>query len=139
MYIVRDWAEVNLGNLSFGDLWSSLRKEKNRKPPTGENVVTHEQTIRVNPNGGKQGGIPEKESPGIANPKGDPIWRLTELVLRCLQENSNEDPSWRQKELITRHQRKRTGIPKKESPGIFTPKYDPSWRKKEINSEVPEG
>ena len=52
--------------------WSSLRKEKNRKPPMGENVVTREQKIRVNLKGGKQGGTPKKESPRIANPKGDP-------------------------------------------------------------------
>ena len=51
---------------------SSPRKEKNSKPPTGENVVPCKRTIKVNPNGGKQGGIPEKEYPGIANPKSDP-------------------------------------------------------------------
>ena len=106
--------------------WSSARKEKNRKPPTGENVVTREQTIRVNPNGEKQVGITKNESPGIANPKGDPSGSQTELVPRCPQKNSNEDPSWRQKELIPRHQQKRRGIPEKKSPGIFTPKYDPS-------------
>ena len=88
---------------------------------------------------GIQGGIPVKESPGIANPKGDPSGLQTELVPRCQRENSNEDPSWRQKELVPRHQRKRRGILEKESPGIFTPKYDPSWRQKEINYEVPEG
>ena len=121
------------------DTWGSPRKEKNRKPPTGENVVPREQTIRVNPNRVKQGGIPEKESPGIVNPKGDPSGRQTELVPRCPHENSNEDLSWRKKELIPRHQRKRRGIPEKESPGIFTPKYNPSWRQKEINSKVPEG
>ena len=120
-------------------IWSHPRKDNNRKPPTGENVVTRERIIRVNSNGGKQGGIHEKEYPGIANPKGDPSGRQMELVTRFPQENSNEDPSWRQKELIPRHQRKRRGIPDKESPGIFSPKYDPSWRQKEINSEVPEG
>ena len=40
--------------------WSSPRKEKNRKPPTGENVVPCKLTIRVNSNGEKQGGIPKK-------------------------------------------------------------------------------
>ena len=33
--------------------WSSPRKEKNRKPPTGQYVVPCEQKIRVNPNGGE--------------------------------------------------------------------------------------
>ena len=119
--------------------WSSPRKEKNSKPPTRENLFPRKRTIRVNPNGGKQGGIPEKESLGIANPKVDLSGCQTELVLRCPRENSNEDPSWRQNKLIPRHQRKRRGIPKNESPEIFTPKYDPSWLQKEINSEVPEG
>ena len=105
--------------------WSSPRKDKNRKHPTEENVVPCEQTIGVNPNGGEQGGIPKKESPGIASPKGNPSWRQTELVPRCLRENSYEDLSWRQKELIPRQQQKRRGIPKKEYPGVFTPKYDP--------------
>ena len=59
----------------------------------GENVVTREQTIRVNPKGGKQGGTPKKEFPGIANTKGDPNGRQTELVPRRLLENSNQDPS----------------------------------------------
>ena len=100
----------------------SPRKEKNSKPPTGENVVPRKQTIRVNPNGEKQGGIPKKESPGIANPKGDLSGRQTELVPRCPRENSNEDPSWCQNEFIPRHQQKQRGTPEKESPGIFTPK-----------------
>ena len=72
---------------------SSQRKEKNNKPPTGGNLVPRERTIKVNPNGRKQGGIPEKESLGIANPKGDPNGRQTELVPRRPQENSNEDPT----------------------------------------------
>ena len=59
----------------------------------GENVFPPEQTIKLNPNGGKQGGIPEKESPGIANPKRDPNGRQTELVPRRPRENSNKDPS----------------------------------------------
>ena len=57
-------------------------KEKNSKPPTGENVAPREQIIKVNLNVGKQGGIPWKESLGIANPKGDPNGRQTELVPR---------------------------------------------------------
>ena len=53
------------------------RKENNSKPPTGGNVLPRERTIKVNPNRGKQGGIPKKESPGIANPKGDTNRRQT--------------------------------------------------------------
>ena len=123
----------HLSSITKQILWhlcSSTRKENNSKPPTGENVVPRKRTIRVNPNEEKQGGIPEKGYPGIANPNGDQSWRQTELVLRCPRENSNEDPSWRQKELIPRHQQKQRGITKKESPGGFTPKYDPSWRQK---------
>ena len=87
-------------------LCSSPRKEKNIKPPTGENVVPHERISRVNPIRVKQGGTPEKESPVIANTKGDPSWCQTEFIPRCPRENSNKDPSWRQKESILRHQRK---------------------------------
>ena len=87
------------------NICSSPRKDKYSKSPTGKYLVPHERIIRVNPNGGKQGGIPEKESPGIANPKGYPSWRQTELIPKCQRENSNEDPSWRQKELIPRCQR----------------------------------
>ena len=104
------------------NMCSSPRKENNSKPPTGENVVPCERKIKVNPNRGKQGGIPKKESPGIANPKGNPSGRRTELVPRCPRENSCKDPSWRQKELIPRHQKKQRGIPEKESLGIFIPK-----------------
>ena len=109
---------------------SSPRKENNSKPPTGENVVPREQIIQVNPNGGKKGEIPEKESTGIANPKGNPNGRQTKLVPRHPLKNSKEDPS----EVIPRHQRKQIGIPKKESPLNFTHKYDPSRHQKEINS-----
>ena len=43
------------------------------------------ETIKVNPNGGKQVGIPEKESLGIANPKSDPNGRQNKLVPRRLR------------------------------------------------------
>ena len=59
MYGFVDWVGGNVGNMSFGDYCSSPRKEKNSKPPTGENLVPHELITRVNPNRGKQGGIPE--------------------------------------------------------------------------------
>ena len=74
-------------------IYSSPIKEKNSKPPTGENVVPRERTIKVNTNRGKQGGLPEKESTGIVNPKSDQNGRETELVPRRLQENFNKDPS----------------------------------------------
>ena len=73
--------------------YSSPRKEKNSKPPTGGNVVPREKTIKVNPNGGKQGGIPVKEYTGIANTKSDPNRCQTESVPRHPRANSNEDPS----------------------------------------------
>ena len=47
--------------------------------------------------GVKQGGIPEKESPGIADPKGDLSWSQTKLISRFQPDNSNKDPIWRQK------------------------------------------
>ena len=99
-------------------------------------MVPHERISRVNPTRGKQGGISETESPEISNPKDDPSWRQTELIPRCLWENSNKDLSCYQKELFTRRQRNQRGIPEKEYPGIFIPKGDPSWRQKEINYEV---
>ena len=45
---------------TLGDGCIYPRKENNSEPPTGENVVPREETIKVNPNGGKQGRIPEK-------------------------------------------------------------------------------
>ena len=72
---------------------SSPRKDKNNKPPTGENLVPCKRNIEVNPNGRKQGGINKKESPGIANPKSDPNRRKTKLVPRRPWGNSNKDPS----------------------------------------------
>ena len=70
-----------------------------------ENLVPHEQTIKLNPNGEKQGGIPEKESPGIANTKGDPNGRQTELVPRRPQENFNDDPSGSNSEALAKAKR----------------------------------
>ena len=59
----------------------------------GQTEFLANKTIKVNPNGGKQVGIPEKEYPGIANHKGYPNRRQTELVPRRPRESSNEDPS----------------------------------------------
>ena len=35
------------------EVFSSPRKEKNSKPPTGENLVPSERTIKINPKGGE--------------------------------------------------------------------------------------
>ena len=48
-----NFGQGNSQGISSEILWSSPREEKNRKPPTGGNVVSCERTIRVNPNGGK--------------------------------------------------------------------------------------
>ena len=62
-------------------------------PLRGKTEFLANKTIRVNPNGGKQGGIPEKESPGIVNTKSDRNRRRTELVPRCPQGDPDKDPS----------------------------------------------
>ena len=38
-------------------------------PLQGKTDFLANETVKVNPNGGKQGGIPKKESPGIADNK----------------------------------------------------------------------
>ena len=62
-------------------------------PLRGKTEFLANETIKVNPNGGKQGGIPEMESQGIANNKSDPNRRQKELVPRRLQGNSNKNTS----------------------------------------------
>ena len=62
-------------------------------PLRGKTEFLANETVKVNPNGGKQGGIPKKESLGIANNKSDPNGRQKELVPRHPRENPNEDPS----------------------------------------------
>ena len=61
-------------------------------PLRGKMEFLANKTIKVSPNGGKERGIPEKESPGIVNNKSDPKGRQTELVPRRLRGNSNKDP-----------------------------------------------
>ena len=51
-------------------------------PLRGETEFLENETIQVNPNRRKQGGIPEQESLGIANNKSDPNGRQKELVPR---------------------------------------------------------
>ena len=65
-------------------------------------------TIKVNPNGGKQGGIPEKESLGIANPKSNPNGLQTKLVPR----RRGKIPTRISAEVIPMYQQKQRGIPK---------------------------
>ena len=73
---------------------SSPRKEKHSKTQTGKYIVPHERISIVNPNGGKKIGIPDKESPGIPNPREDTSWRQNELIPMCQRENYSKDPSW---------------------------------------------
>ena len=83
-------------------------------------------TIKVNPNGGKQGGITEKESPGIADNKCDLNGSQKELVPRRLRGNSNKN-----------HSRSNSAVPAKPkgNPHLnFTPQYGQSGYQKEINS-----
>ena len=90
---------------------SSPRKYKNSKPSMGEYIVPCEQTIKKDPNRGKQGRIHEKESLGVANPKSDPNGRQTELVPRRPWEKSNEDPSRSNYEAPSKEKKNlRTGI-----------------------------
>ena len=99
-------------------------------PLRGKTEFLSNKTIKVNPNKGKQGGIPRKESPRIANPKSDPNWCQMKLVPRHPRGNYNKDPSGSNSEIPV----KAKGDPQRESPLSFKPKYDPSGHKKEINS-----
>ena len=62
-------------------------------PLQGKTELLANKTIKVNPNGGKQGRIPEKEYMGIANNKSDPNGRQKELVPRRPPGNSNKNTS----------------------------------------------
>ena len=62
-------------------------------PLQGETEFLANETIKVNPNGVKQGGIPEKESLGIANNKSNPNGRQNELVLKLPRGNSKKNSS----------------------------------------------
>ena len=59
----------------------------------GKTEFLANETFKVNPNGEKQGGIPKRESLGIANNKSDPNGRQKELVPRPPWGNSNKNPS----------------------------------------------
>ena len=99
-------------------------------PQRGKMEFLANEKIKVNPNRGKQGGIPEKEYPGIANPKSDQNRRQTKLVPRCPRGNSNEYPSGSNSEVPAKAKRN----PRREPPLSFTPKYNPGGHQKEINS-----
>ena len=73
------------------------------------------ETSTVNPNGGKQGGIPEKESLGIVNNKSNPNGRQKELVTRRPRGNSNKNPSGNNSAVPA----KSKGNPRRESPFEF--------------------
>ena len=60
-------------NLNIDGVPQERRRTVN--PLWGKTEFLGNETIKVNPNGGKQGGIPEKESPGIANNQSDPNGR----------------------------------------------------------------
>ena len=91
-------------------------------------------TIKENPNGGKQGGIPEKEYPGSRIPKAIRTGAKQNQFRGARGEITTKIPA----EVIPRYQLKQRGTPKRESPMSFTPKYNPSGHQKEINSQAPE-
>ena len=82
--------------------------------------------IKVNPNGGKQGGIPKKESPGIANNKSDPNRRQKEFVPRRPRENSNKNPSGSNSAVPA----KAKGDPRRGSPFEFYAQLRSEWAPK---------
>ena len=84
-------------------------------PLRGKTDFLANKTIKVNPNGGKQGVIPKKESPGIANNKSDPNGRQKELILRRPRGNYNKNPS----ESNSAVPSKSKGNPRRESPFEF--------------------
>ena len=84
-------------------------------PLRGKTEFLSKEKIKVNPNGGKQGGIPEKESPGIFNNQIDPNGRHTELVPRRARGNSNKDTSGSNSDVPAKAKRN----PRRESPFEF--------------------
>ena len=66
-------------------------RRRTLNPLLGKTEFLANETINVNPNGGIQGGIPEKESPGIVNNKSDPNGRQKELVPWRPRGNSNKN------------------------------------------------
>ena len=100
-----------------------------------ETEFLENKTIKVNPNGGKKGGIPEKESPGIANNKSVPNGRQKELVPRRLRGNPNKNPSGSNSAVPS----KAKGNPRRESQSEST-KGIPIWIYAQVRSErTPKG
>ena len=62
-------------------------------PLRGKTEFLANETVKLNPKEGKQGGIPKRESPGIANNKSDPNGRQNELVPRRPRGKSYKKPS----------------------------------------------
>ena len=79
--------------LIYGINGVSQERRRTVNPLRGKTEFLVNETVKVNPNGGKQGGIPKKESPGIVNNKSDPNGRQKELVPRRLRGHSNKNPS----------------------------------------------
>ena len=131
IYVAHMLYECSLSNNTSVPIYV-VPKEKIRtvNPLQGKLEFLANKTIKVNPNGGKQGGIPEKESTGIANPKSNPNGLQKKLVPRRPRENSNKDPSGSNSNVPAKAKRN----PQRESTLSFTPKYDPSGHQKEINS-----
>ena len=71
----------------------SRERRRTVNPLRGKTEFLANETVKVKPNGGKQGGIPKKEYPGIANNKSDPNGSQKELVPMRPRGNSNKNPS----------------------------------------------
>ena len=95
-------------------------------PLWGKTEFLANKNIKVNPNGGKQGGIPEMESSGIANNKSDPNGRQKELVPRRPRRNSNKNPSGSNSAVPA----KAKGNPQRESPFEFYIQVQSEWAPK---------
>ena len=97
--------------------WKTLygvpqERRRTVNPLRGRTEFLANELLRLTPNGGKQGGIPDKESPQIANNKSDLNRQQKELVTRRPRENSNKNPSGSKCAVPA----KAEGNPRKESP-----------------------
>ena len=103
-------------------------QEKKRavNPLQGKTEFLANETVKVNPNGGKQGEIPKKESPGITNNKSDPNGRQKELFPRRMRGNSNKNPSGSNSAVPA----KAKGNPRRESPFEFYAQVRSEWAPK---------
>ena len=99
-------------------------------PLRGKTEFLANETVQVNPNGGKQGGIPKKESPGIANNKSNPNGRKKELVPRRPRGNSNKNPSGSNSDVLAEAK----GNPRREIPFEFYAQVRSERAQKRINS-----